>query len=79
MQQHPDLDMENWKNHEKRHIFQHKFITNQRLEESSQFAGQFTSSCYYCWMDNHNHQQCVKLKYLKSKAQIEYYLRQQGE
>ena len=29
-------------------------------------------------MDNHNHQQYGKLKYLKSKAQIEYGQRQKG-
>ena len=29
-------------------------------------------------MDNHNHQQCGKLKYLKSKAHIVYDQRQQG-
>ena len=56
----------------KRHIFQNKIITDQHLEASTHFAGKFPSGLYYCWMENHNHQQCGKLKYLNRKAQIEY-------
>ena len=77
-QQQPGPEVDNWQKHVKRHIFQHKLITDQNLETSSQFMGQFSSGCYYCLMDNHNHQQCGKLKYSKIKAQIEYYQCQQG-
>ena len=38
-QQHPDPEVDNWQNHVKHHIFQHKFITDQHLKTSSQFAG----------------------------------------
>ena len=31
-QKQPDPELYNWKNHVKRHIFQHKFITDQHLE-----------------------------------------------
>ena len=31
MQQQPDPEVDNWKNHVKRHILQHKFITDQHL------------------------------------------------
>ena len=62
MQKQTDPEVENWKNHVKRHILQYTFINYQHLKASLQFAGQFTSGCYYCWMDNHNHQQCGKLK-----------------
>ena len=78
MQQQPDLEVGNWKNRVKCCIFQHTFITDHHLEASSQFAGQFPSGCYYCCMYNHNHQQCGKLKYLNSKAHIEYDQRQKG-
>ena len=71
IQQQPDPEVENWKKHVKRHIFQHICVTDQNLEASSQLSGKFPSGCYYFWMENHNHQQCGKLKYLKSKAQIE--------
>ena len=62
----------------KHQIFQHKFITEHQLEASSQFAGKFTSGYYYFCTDNHNHQQCGKLKYLNIKAQIKYDQRQKG-
>ena len=42
-QQQPDPEIENWENHVKRHIFQHKFITYQNLKASSQLRGQFPS------------------------------------
>ena len=42
-QQQPDPEVDNCKNRVKRHIFQHKLITDQHLETSSQFAGQFPS------------------------------------
>ena len=71
-QQQPDPEVENWQKHVKHHIFQNNFITDQHLEVSSWFAGKYTSGCYYCSMDNHNHEKCGKLKYLNSKAQIEY-------
>ena len=45
-QQQADPEVYNWQNHVKSHIFQHKFITEQHLETSSQFAGQFPSGCY---------------------------------
>ena len=61
-QKYTDPEVENWKKHVKCHIFQHKFITDQNLEASSKFTGKFTSGCYNCWMENHNHQQCGKLK-----------------
>ena len=46
-QQHPEPKVENWQKHVKRHIFQHKFINDQNLKASSQYAGQFDSGCYY--------------------------------
>ena len=42
-QQQPDPEVDNWQKHVKRHIFQHKFITDHHLKISSQFAGQFPS------------------------------------
>ena len=33
-----DPEVDNWKNHVKCHIFQHKFITDEYLETSLQFA-----------------------------------------
>ena len=68
----------NWQKHVKRQIFQHKLITDHHLEISLQYTRQIPSGYYYCWMDNHNHQQCGKQKYLKSKDHIEYDQLQQG-
>ena len=34
IQQQPDPEVENWQKHVKRHIFQHKFITDQHLKAS---------------------------------------------
>ena len=56
----PEPEVYNWQKYVKRHIFQHEFITDQHLKTSLQFAGKFPSGFYYCWMYNHNHQQCGK-------------------
>ena len=34
-QQHPDPEVDNWQNHVKHHIFQHKYVNDQHLETSS--------------------------------------------